>query len=310
MDKTLVNQTFLSISCLIAEQERIVMRTLPSNWHIPNRIFTVVVNSLLIIPIVLLNVMAIVTIQKSSQLKNRPCYFAIVLQSAADIGVGCFTIPITTFFLASPLLPVGHCIAIHLIAHVGYTPVGISIITLSLITIERYIGVVHPYSYATLVTKRRILVYVIGGILLNVLVTSVLSFKVHGIGNAFFATLTIAFFALSAFVYARIYLIIRKLVRSKVTPSHENGNRKRNILREMKHARSCFLVVVCFIFCMTPFLLSPIILHKHGLALHNAFVGWSVVLGTSNCIFNSMIFFWTKTLMRKEAIKIIKAIWA
>ena len=143
------------------------MKTFPSNRHVVNRIFTAVVNSVLIIPTVLLNVIAIVTIQRSCQLKNRLCYFAIVLQSAADTGVGCFTLPVTTFFLASPFLPVDHCISVNLLLHKGYISVGISIITLSVITMERYVGVVHPYSYATLVTVNSVLI--IPTVLLNVI---------------------------------------------------------------------------------------------------------------------------------------------
>ena len=304
-----VNQTFLTISCTLLERKVIILQTLPSHWHITNTIFTAVVNSILMIPIILLNAMAIVTIQKSSQLRNKVCYFGIVLQSAADIGVGCFTIPITTFFIVSPLLPVGHCIVPHLTIHVGYLPAGISIITLSLITLERYIGVVHPYSYAVLVTKKRILVYVIGGILLDVLVTSVLSVKVNRIERFFFMTLAISFFVLSAFVYGRIYFILRRLVSSKVNRSFESRSQKKKILWEMKHARSCFLVVICFMLCMTPFLLSRIILREYGRPTYRAFLGWSIVLGNLNSIFNSLILFWTKTLVRKEAMKIIKTIW-
>ena len=309
MDKSLANQTFLTIACQLFGKEISAIKTFPSNWHILNRIITAVVNSILVIPTVSLNVIAIVTVQKSCHLKNRLCYFAIVLQSVADTGVGCFTIPVTTFFLVSPFLSVDHCVSVHLMFHVGYLMVGISIITLSVITMERYIGVVHPYSYATLVTKRRILAYVIGGISLDVLVITVLSTRVKNIEIVFFATMVTLFFILNAFVYSRIYFIIQGLLRSKVQPSHESRSEKKKCLREMKHARSCFLVVLCFVLCMTPFLLSPIILQKHGRPTFQAYRGWSIVLATSNSMFNSIIFFWTKTLMRKEAMKIVKTIW-
>ena len=309
MDKALANQTFQTVLCNFFGKETPAIKTFPSNWHVVNRIFTAVVNSVLIIPTVLLNVMAIVTIQRSCQLKNRLCYFAIVLQSAADTGVGCFTLPVTTFFLASPFLPVDHCISVNLLLHIGYISVGISIITLSVITMERYVGVVHPYSYATLVTKRRILVYAIGSILLDVFITCILPIPVKEIEKKFFMTMVILFFVLTAFVYARIYFIIQSLLRSKVMASYESRDQKKIFLRETKHARSCFLVVLCFVFCMTPYLLSPIVLQKHGRPVFQAYRGWSIVLATSNSMFNSVIFFWTKTFMRKEAIKTIKTFW-
>ena len=140
MNNTLGNQAFSTISCYLQEKERIALRTVPSDWHIPNRIVTAVVCSILIIPTVSLNAVAIGTIQKSSQLKNKLCYFTIMIQSAADLGVGCFTIPMTipivTCFLVAPFMRVDQCVLLHFIYQIEYVPTGISIVTLSVISME------------------------------------------------------------------------------------------------------------------------------------------------------------------------------
>jgi hypothetical protein len=52
---------------------------------------------------------------------------------------------------------------------------GASIITLSALTIKRYIAILHPYSYIKLVTKKIILIYVASG---SVLVSFVASLSV------------------------------------------------------------------------------------------------------------------------------------
>ena len=309
MNNTLGNQAFSTISCYLLEKERIALRTVPSDWHIPNRIVTAVVCSILIIPTVLLNAVAIVTIQKSSQLKNKLCYFTIMIQSAADLGVGCFTIPILTCFLVAPFVRVDHCVLLHFIYQTAYVPTGISIVTLSAISMERYIGVVHPYSYESQVTKRRILTYILGGTLVHLLV-SILSAPIPDIVLIFLATILITFFIFTAFVYTRIYLVMKRLVRSEVKPSDavDESRNKKVFLRETKHARSCFAVVMCFIFCFTPFSFALVIFDNHGRPPYEAYLGWSLVLVISNSSLNSLIFFWTRTLLRKEAIKFLKSV--
>jgi hypothetical protein len=67
-----------------------------------NHIFAIALNSLLIIPTILLNAVAIITIFKYSQLNNKPYYFIILVQrSIIDLAVGVLSIPLILVFLAS-----------------------------------------------------------------------------------------------------------------------------------------------------------------------------------------------------------------
>ena len=233
-----------------------------------------------------------------------------MIQSAADLGVGCFTIPIVTCFLVAPFMRVDQCVSLHFIYQIGYVPTGISIVTLSVISMERYIGVVHPYSYESQVTKRRILTYIVGGTLVHLLV-SILSVPIPEIVPIFMATILITFFIFTAFVYSRIYLVMKRLVGSEVRLSDavdESRNKKKVFLRETKHARSCFVVVMCFIFCFTPLLFALVFFDNHGRPPYEAYLCWSLMLVISNSSLNSLIFFWTRTLLRKEAIKFLKSV--
>ena len=308
------NQSIITISChYLLERRNVYVSAgaLPSDGYISNRIFAATVCGFLIIPTVFLNAVVIVTIQKSSQLKNKIYFFPIVLQSIADVGVGCFSVPVVIFYLITPFVSVDQCIALHLNIQVRNLPTGISIVTLSAMTMERYFGVVHPYFYETQVTKRRIIVYVTVGAS-AVLLVSILSIllPIRGIIAAFLTAIIILCLIFNAFVYARIYLVIRRLVlRAKDMTVDENRNRKKHFLREKKHARSCVLVVVCFLFCFAPYLLSLIFFLVYGRLVRESFLGWSLVLVVLNPSLNSVIFFWTKTLLRREAIKIARAIW-
>ena len=143
------------------------------------------------------------------------------------------------------------------------------------------------------------------------LLVSILSVPIPEIVTIFMATILITFFIFTAFVYSRIYLVIKRLFGSEVRPSDavdESRNKKKVFLRETKHARSCFVVVMCFIFCFTPLLFALVFFDNHGRPPYEAYIGWSLMLVISNSSLNSLIFFWTRTLLRKEAIKFLKSV--
>ena len=124
-----------------------------------NRVALFAFNVILLFFTVFLNLLSLLTIRKSSQLKNKLCYFVILLQSAVDFVVGVFTIPLSIFYLATPLLGIQNCFAIALMYILMLVIPSLAPVTLSAMTIERYIGVLHPYSYHRNVKKRRILIY-------------------------------------------------------------------------------------------------------------------------------------------------------
>ena len=236
----------------------------------------------------------------------------VLVQSVVDLGVGILGIPLFIYCLLSPFLDSVDCTFIILALRSTIIPCGLSIITLSAMTIERYIGVLHPYSYKTQVTRKRILAFICGG---GIVVTSLVaaSARDRGIISTFSAVAIPMFFLLTGFVYTRIYLAIRKLVRSEKRPGCEsdvNENcRKRKFFRECRHAKSCFLVVICFGIFLLPITLSPLLFKIDGIEYKEYFF-WCYTLVVLNSSVNSVIFFWTKTLLRQEAIRIIKSLFS
>ena len=126
-----------------------------------------------------------------------------------------------------------------------------------------------------------------------------------------YATVKITFvFFFIAFVYTRIFLVVRKLAQSQNKPhdgaSEENLTRMKLFLREIKQAKSCFIVVICF--CVLGFLpktiavpFFPSLDQFEKLAIKI----WIITLGLCNSNVNSVIFFWTKTMLKKEAVKML-----
>ena len=129
-----------------------------------------------------------------------------------------------------------------------YFASSFSLGVVSAMTLERYIGVLHPYYYETKVTKKRILCYVCTCGLVS------FSLFAYSFRNLIFSTnisraLLALIFLLILLAFVRIYFVIRKLICSEKRPACQNdGNRNALTLRESRHATSCFLVVICFVF--------------------------------------------------------------
>ena len=295
-------------TCNFLSKKIDVVSSFKSRTYEINRISNIVFLAVLIIPTVLLNAVAAITIWKTSQLRKKPCYFVILLQSSVDLGVGCVALPISFVALLAPFTTnVDICAAILIVKTVSMLLSGVSIITMSALTVERYIGVLHPYSYNTLVTKRRIVMFVLVLMLLLIIVVLTLSqyatTKTH-FGSGFLAI----FLIFTSFSYTRIYLVIRRLSRSEVIPHEdgsERGKKRRRVPGELKNAISSFMVVIFFFILLVPYVLIPILLPMGKMNL-NVYIWWCITLMYLNSSVNSVIFFWRSKVLRKQAVKILK----
>ena len=284
---------------------------LPSEKLVISHIFAIALNGIVIIPTLLLNAASVITIFKSSQLNNKPCYFIILVQSVFDLAVGIFGIPLFILLLAKGIRGTSNCFPAPLARRLMAVPVGLSTITTTAMTLERYIAIVHPYAYGTHVTKKRLLVFVVSCATVEVVAISV-SLAVEKILQIYSTVKLTSVLFLTAYAYTRIYVVIRKLSGAHKKPNDAatamNITKWKLFLQEAKQARSCFIVVVCFFVLdflpptiVLPFLASTNKFEKLGI------LTWIFWIGILNSSANSVIFFWTKKMLRKEALKVLKA---
>ena len=273
-----------------------------------NQIATVAVNCILLLSTIALNGVSVITIRKSSQLRGKVCYFVILLQSIVDLGVAFVGIPLYLYYLLSPFGNVVNCVATTLAFRISYAPFGLSTATLSAMALERYIGVLHPYQYKSKVTKKRILVYVCGhGFLLLFVIAY--SYRNRTLMRVYARASVAALFFFTGFVYVRIYRVIRKLIRSekRVVGDDDGVQVNKQIKREVRRARSCFLVILCFFIFLLPYSLTPVLFNPSSVEFR-VYFNWTYTLAILNSSVNSVIFFWTKTLLRKEAVRILRSL--
>ena len=273
-----------------------------------DRFLLIAVNAVLIFSTIFLNLISVITIRKSSQLKNKICYFVILVQSAVDCVGGISSIPLFMIILTMPSSGLKNCLVFRLIFVSMLVVPSLAPVSLSAMTAERYIGVLHPYSYQSLVTKRRVLIYVgVAGFLCAA--HAIFMFNGPRISTT---VIMFTFFLFTAYAYARIYLVVRKLDRLESRPansvSKDNHSRRRCLLREIKHAKCCFIVVILYGVFMLP---SSLFTLFASLGVNRGVYNcWLFTLYIVNSSINSVIFFWTKTLLRAEAWKIVKSIFS
>ena len=284
----------------------------PSHSLYINHIIVLVVNSILVIPTILLNAVSIMTISKSSQLKSKPCYFIILIQSAADLVVGVLGIPLYLANLSGEIRGDSNCVVAVLAHRLSRITVGISTLILFGMTLERYIAVLHPYSYSR-VTKKKILIFACFAAK-GVVFVAILSSAIRVLRSIFITATVTLFFIFATFVYTRIYLVVIKMVdsqnkRHSVAVTEEKLTRKKRFFQEIKQAKSCFLVVMCYsILSLFPVTLAFIFVIKGNQFEVRTIYAWTTTLGMLNCGANSLIFFWTKTMLRREAVKMLKSV--
>ena len=120
-------------------------------------------------------------------------------------------------------------------------------------------------------------------------------------------------FGYAIFAYTRIFLVVKKLARSSITPcspvDKSKTTRRKLLIQQVKHAKSCLVAVSCF------FVLYTIPSFVHFIFMIHVQTGdlflirtWAQTLAFTNSLLNSIIFFWSKTMLREEALKLLKTI--
>ena len=302
--------------CHVLEGTSDSIAQFPSNVYLFNQIFVCCLNFLLTAATVLLNGTAILTIYKCFHLKDKICYFLICLQSAIDFITGGVSIPLFTFVLISEIAGSANCVVNYIISTVAFVPMGLSLALLCALGFERYMGVLHPVLHRTQMTKKRFLGYLCCVTL--VIFTMMLSSLVLKTLYYVFASVNIGIsVTFITFFYTKIFLTARQRFRLQNRPADGVVNlnpseikKKHQFIKELKLAKSCFLLVVTFLLCLTPaFIISALsfTVTPEMLPRFRLLQSWAITLALCNHSLNSVIFFWTRPKLKNEARKVLKS---
>ena len=180
-------------------------------------------------------------------------------------------------------------------------------------------GVLHPVAHRTQMTKKRLLKYLYFSAL-AILAMMLMAFVYKTLYYIFTTANICISLTLIAFVYIRILSTARRRFSLEIQPGHgkvginsRGKNRKQQFVREFKLAKSCFFVIITFFFCFIPISVISVLsvnVSREMLPKFGLLQSWAITLALSNHSLNSLIFFWTRPMLKKEAKKVLKNIWA
>ncbi|XP_028401178.1 uncharacterized protein LOC114524237 [Dendronephthya gigantea] len=306
--------------CSIAGYPYYVIEEFPSNEYVISQVVSSVICAVLTIPVILLNGITVLTILKSKILGSKICHFPVLIQSMADLTVGFLTLPLFTFLHLSEVYGGVNCKLSFALSTIAFIPWGLSLASLCALTFERYMGVLHPIAHRIYLRKKTFVMYTVGVILVTFVIV-----PLAGVSVIFYYIFCGAYaiipFFLHTFCYARILCSTRKRLRhprystSNSTSSDQSEQKpqtgrtaRRYSLREVKLTKSCALVVGTFYICCIPGEFLNIYYLEKSLIIYRVVISWYVATLGVNTILNSIIFFWTRPILRKEAFKVLKSI--
>jgi hypothetical protein len=290
----------------------IVLR-FPSHKHVVAQAILCVVNCVLILATVLLNGILIFTILKCSKLQDKIPGFLILVQSTVDFAVGFISLPMFTYIRASEIMEIPNNCVVNLISEtVVYTMFGFSLAVVCILTLERYMSIIHPVVHRIQFTKRRISVSLLCAIMVMILCSMLLRFASENIYRISGTTFSLVSLAMNTFAYIKIFLTARRKlpfasnIHVNSIPSAQTI-KKMKLLRELKLAKSCAFVVFTSCLCFLPAPAAYLYYKEDSLDSRIAHF-WTITFGALNSCLNPVIFFWKRPLLRKEALKILKTV--
>ena len=118
-------------------------------------------------------------------------------------------------------------------------------------------------------------------------------------------------FLFNAFTYTKIYLVVRKMARSRNQPQDSGSDGKferlKLFLQNVKQAKSSFTVVICFYtFVFLPSTIATLFYDCFDKFEALAILVLIYAIVYSNSCVNSVILFWSHLLLKKDARKMLK----
>lgn len=203
---------------------------------------------------------AFITVKRLQKMTN----FYIVSLATADLLVASFAM--TTWLLhlsfGGKILVKGT--ALHTIYTMSDIACGTaSIMSLTFVSIDRYLAITKPFSYQTLLSPARVL----GTILFSwtyALTVALLKLVIDSKTYALFIALMSFFIptTLMIFTYSCIFSVARRHVRVINVISGSRHDTKFSYITEMKAAKVIGIVVGAFLVCWAPFLLTNLAINN------------------------------------------------
>ena len=278
-----------------------------------NALFLCLVNVVFMIAGIFLNVVVIISLWRSSQLRKKLCYFMILVLSCFDLAVVSITHPLLILSTILWSMEINHGEIEVTRAYTSNLLGGFSTNALLTLTIERFLALTYPFFHQTAVTKKRLLLFH-AFLMATTVSVSQLAHLYEKTGIVLIAVFILFFLFVFVCLNYKMFIIAKsKRNDEKVFPAStatsSNQERKRRELN-FKNISTCSLAVGCFFVCSFPIIIysatrltSNMPFYDRQVLLFNI---WSGTCFFLNSTFYCLIFFWRNSILRREGTKIAK----
>ena len=264
----------------------------------------VIINCVLNAPLMLIsilgNVLVLAAIIRTTSIRSTSMIMLCSL-AVSDLLVG---------FLAQPIY-IAKELTRDLSVHNAWMMIGpslcaVSFLTITAITVDRFLALHYHMRYSTLVTKYRVKYTLVFLWLISFLISGFHLWisRIHTILVAFG---TITCLIISAIFYIRIYLIVRRHqlqihAQQQAVQSFNTENINLNVGRLKRSAVSTFVFYAALVLCYFP---MYVILTLHGVAKNNWQVEWNFVESIifMNSSINPLLYCWRLRKLRTAVVK-------
>ena len=293
-----------------------IQAQLPSRKYKVSQIMLIIVNSVIMISTLITNSLIIITFWKSSQLRKKVSFLFIAAQSIADLVFGFIASRLFISALLDGMAPPYNCTLRFVTMQIISALMPFTLFTLTGLNLERYFGIVHPILHRTKSTTKLFWKYMLFSCTCTVISFSLSLVQTIQWNRYSYPVTMLAFLAVSIYVYCKIFVAgLSRRVHGETSAQNtqqvvgdSRSTTAKRFAQELKLAKSCFIVVIFFLFTILPVAIVRILATNGNLNSFD-FITWRNWTGTlflTNSSLNSYIFFWRNRLLRIEAAKVLK----
>ena len=264
----------------------------------------VVVNCALNAPFMLVsslgNTLVLAAIVRTPSIRS-PSMIMLASLATTDFLVGLIAQPL---FIADELIMKNHVLNA-LSSMIGFALCGISLATITAISIDRFIALQYHLRYATLVTNYRVICSIVAAWLINLICSGLRLWDNVGF-HLLSAIFTGVCLAISMLCYIKIYQIVQRhrlqiRFQKQATKSHIIQNRTEK-MRLKQSALNTFVFYIFMIACYSP---SYILLFLFGISYSTWKTEWTIstTVVFMNSSLNPVLFCWRIRQLRVTVVK-------
>ena len=279
----------------------------------PTLIANCVFNTLLCYTAVILNVVAIYAIRRTSSLP-KTLKTLLVSLAVSDVGVGLLAQPFYSFFLIKWLRKNNTgCVIYRAFLVVMNFVSAASFFGVLAMSVDRFLAIHLHLRYQELVTDKRVVAAVISVWVVSASASPLILWLESDTHHILLTSVGVIGFLITALVYIKMYLVLRRhrndIQAFQVQQVTQDGDEIVNFARLRKSAFGTFYVYLAFLVCYMPcaVCLAAFVMYGPIITLKKFFL-YSWTLMFLNSSLNPVIYCWKMRHIRRTIIDILRKV--